>query len=305
MESKRDIEEQARMNGFEEIKETWAEQDIILLGDPGHGENSIDMLIEYYNKRQDLKIHTLFIENIDYNDGINYAEEVNINTLPVNRRETFNNLREFCTCIIGLETRDSLEIPYEKRCNACLKVWPEVIKEHFEPGNLNIACVGTAHLVKVIEKDEKEEDITVEPLSHGISTDLNIPIDKISSYAVVDYEDVAADADSWQEAKDQEYKPKDGEDTVQFIQYPFVDELIDDDSDGGRHQKRKQSTKRKKRKKSRKRKKRKKSRKRKKRKKVESAKSETSKKRRKRRKNKKGEIINSITRKRGSRKTSE
>ena len=279
------IEANLRKAALEEIIATWVDKDIVLLGDPGHGLNSIQMLIEYQADHQDFRIHTLFMENINYDDGRDYAL-IGDGVLQHGREDTILRLIEFCDVIIGLETEETTGIGLNQRCGACLPIWSDIIKRNIIPGNINIACVGTAHLVRVDEVDDANQPIIIQALSQGLlAPPQAIPLDRIESYAVVDYDAVNDDADNWQDVRDEEYRPQDGLDTLPFLQYPFIDIFLDDGAEGIRRTRRKSKrSKRTRRKKSKKSKKRKKSKR--------SKKSKKSKKRKrsKRRKRRKGKL---------------
>ena len=239
--SEQAVEADLRKEGLEEMIATWVDKDIVLLGDPSHGEDSIQMLIEYQADHQDFGIHTLFIENIEYANGRNYAL-IGGGALPFGRQDIIMRLRGFCGIIIGLETEETTEVEFNQRCGACLPIWSDIIKQHMIPGDLNIACVGTAHLVRVNEVDNANQPIIIQPLYHGLLMDPQaIPMDRIESYAVVDYEAVNDAADNWQDVRDEQYQPQDGLDTLPYLQYPFIDVFLDDGAEGIRRKRRKRT----------------------------------------------------------------
>ena len=241
-----DLSEQAaeaklRKDGLNGTIATWADKDIVLLGDPGHGADSIQMLIEYQADNQDFKIHTLFMETLEYANGRDYTL-IGDGVLPFGRQDTILRLIEFCDVIIGLETEETTEVGFNQRCGACLPIWSDIIKRHIVPGNINIACVGTAHLVRVNEVDDANQPIIIQPLYHGLHMDPQaIPMDRIESYAVVDYEAVNDGADKWDSVRDEQYQPQDGLDALPFLQYPFIDIFLDDGAEGIRRKRRKRT----------------------------------------------------------------
>ena len=184
--------------------------DILLLGDAYHGDTSVEMLIEYKKKNEHFKINKLFLEHLHYRDEGNP---------PKSKIKIIETLKGFCHNIIGLETSQTsddllkveglMEAHKVARCTVTLPVWSEIIHRELK-GGLNIACVGTSHLVQV-----EEEGKTVAALSSSL--------EKLGSssesYAVCDWEETGvAEEDDWWSARGNKYTPNTSVESLPFLQ---------------------------------------------------------------------------------------
>jgi hypothetical protein len=205
---------------------------ILLMGDAQHGTISIEKLINF-NKlsKNTFKIHSIFLESIPYNNGINYHPmnllQKNI-TLDLLKKHGIEKnkvkywllpLSNICENIYGLEDDTTTKTEYNSRCSKCVNSWNKIIIKHSKIG-LNIACVGTAHLVKLQEIVDNKQ-VIVPSLETVIRKNLKLSKNdkRIKSIAVVDAEDPKINSIG-------HYKPINTIGTVPFINNTFYNDNL-------------------------------------------------------------------------------